>query len=113
MMMLRLVSLLGLLAAASAFVPAVPRAVVSKHCLRMSEEGEQEKFFSTPPAQRLGTSVDQDGKSNVWAVEPKMQVEVGKEGQGVQQALVIGGGAAAAVALATLIVNVLPDPDMI
>jgi len=27
----------------------------------------------------------QDGKSNVWAVEPKMQVEVAAEGEGMKK----------------------------
>lgn len=85
----------------------------------MSQETETEKtdFFSPPSAsapprpKRLGTSVDEDGKSNVWAVEPKMQVEVGTEGQAVKQISIIAGGAVAAIALVTTIVNLLPDPD--
>ena len=28
-----------------------------------------------PPSGRLGATVDQDGKSNVWAVEPTMKVD--------------------------------------
>lgn len=33
-------------------------------------------FFAPNENVRLGSSRDQDGKSNVWAVEPKMRVEV-------------------------------------
>merc|ERR1712151_954071 len=33
-----------------------------------------------PPSGRLGATVDQDGKSNVWAVEPTMKVEGGGKG---------------------------------
>ena len=29
--------------------------------------------------------ISQDGKGNIWAVEPKMQVEVSKEGDGMQK----------------------------
>jgi hypothetical protein len=43
---------------------------------------DADKFFDKKEVRR-GTSVDQDGKSNIWAVEPKMQVEVAKEGEGV------------------------------
>lgn len=34
---------------------------------------------------RLSIAVRQDGKSNVWAVEPKMQVEVAAEGDGTKK----------------------------
>ncbi|CAM9408687.1 unnamed protein product, partial [Discosporangium mesarthrocarpum] len=33
------------------------------------------QFFAPNTNTRLGASRDQDGKINVWAVEPKMQVE--------------------------------------
>lgn len=36
-------------------------------------------FFAPNENVRLGSSRDQDGKSNVWAVEPKMRVEVREE----------------------------------
>jgi hypothetical protein len=29
--------------------------------------------------------LQQDGKSNIWAVEPKMQVEVSAEGEGMKK----------------------------
>ena len=55
----------------------------------------------------------QDGKSNVWAVEPKMQVEVAKEGEGVMKGGIVAGGAAAAITLAAVVVANLPDFDSI
>jgi hypothetical protein len=33
-----------------------------------------------PPPQKFGATVDQDGKSNVWAVEPTMKTESGDKG---------------------------------
>lgn len=60
-----------------------------------------------------GASVDQDGKSNIWAVEPKMRDEVTGEGDGFKKIAVIGGGAVAAAVLVIGIVNILPNPDLI
>ena len=37
-----------------------------------------------PPPKRQGATVDQDGKSNVWAVEPQQQVESEADGKGQQ-----------------------------
>jgi len=36
-----------------------------------------------PPSGRLGATIDQDGKSNVWAVEPTMKVDPATEGKGL------------------------------
>ena len=47
---------------------------------------------------RLGSSIDQDGKSNIWAVEPKMQVDAGA-GAGGGNALAVGVGAVLALGL--------------
>ena len=68
-------------------------------CLRRAEP---------PPKGRLGSSVDQDGKSNIWAVEPKMAVDqdAGASGGGL---IAIGAGAVLAVGLiagAFLFINV-------
>ena len=59
------------------------------------------------------SSLVQDGKSNVWAVEPKMQVEVEKEGGSVMKGGIVAGGAVAAIALAGVVVANLPDFDAI
>mmetsp|Transcript_16244 Transcript_16244/g.65615 ORF Transcript_16244/g.65615 Transcript_16244/m.65615 type:complete len:124 (+) Transcript_16244:87-458(+) len=50
--------------------PAGGRVVVPP--LRMSDAPDP---IDSSSRNRLGSSVDQDGKSNIWAVEPKMQVE--------------------------------------
>lgn len=111
-------ALLSLLVAAAAFQPLcrlpVTRAV---HVRSTQEETETEEpaFFEKKAASkgRLGSSIDQDGKSNVWAVEPKMQVEVAAEGDGTKKLIFIGGGAAATIAFITAVVSFLPDPDTI
>jgi hypothetical protein len=77
--------------------------------------------------------LQQDGKSNIWAVEPKMQVEVSAEGEGMKkvrlpdvnpglfprdvhcaltpQTGIIAGGALAAVLAVIGVVTNLPDVD--
>ena len=86
----------------------------------MSDESEEEPFVPPEPAffdgnnrVRLGRSKDQDGKSNIWSIEPKMEVLEGDENEPNQ--LVILGGVFAAVAAAIPIflalTKVLPDPS--
>ena len=58
-----------------------------------------------------GVSVDQDGKSNVWAIEPKMEVSSKSSDENTQSALIAGGGIAAAAAAAFVILSNLPDPN--
>jgi hypothetical protein len=54
-----------------------------------------------PPSGRLGGTIDQDGKSNVWAVEPTMKVDSTSQSKGlVAFAPVIG--------IAGLIVLLIP-----
>lgn len=40
-----------------------------------------------PNNRNLGATVDQDGKSNIWAVEPKITVDEGTD----NKALIVGG----------------------
>jgi len=58
-----------------------------------------------------GVSMDQDGKSNVWAIEPKMEIEnkSSEEKTGGAIAAIAGLGVFAAIA-AGILTN-LPDPD--
>mmetsp|Transcript_16600 Transcript_16600/g.30057 ORF Transcript_16600/g.30057 Transcript_16600/m.30057 type:complete len:125 (-) Transcript_16600:96-470(-) len=124
--MLRSALVALLLASASAFqaprLPAVARRAARSPLSMADDEGLNaglnEKFSfgggnAKPSGGRLGSSVDQDGKSNVWAVEPKMEVEVGKEGDGFKKTAIIGGGAAAAIAAVAAIVANLPNPDLL
>ena len=68
-------------------------------------------LFEQPPSVERGVSIDQDGKSNVWAIEPKMEVD-SKSSQEKTSALLTGGAAFAAFAVAAgAIVSNLPDPS--
>lgn len=58
-----------------------------------------------------GVSVDQDGKSNVWAIEPKVEVESkSSEEKGAAALFAVGGLVACAGAAAVILTN-LPDPN--
>merc|ERR1719453_2347155 len=54
-----------------------------------------------PPKGKLGATVDQDGKSNVWAVEPTMKVE--KEDKGIMAFAPVALVAVSAVLLVPLL----------
>jgi len=62
------------------------------------------------PTER-GVSVDQDGKSNVWAIEPKMEVSTKSSEETTQTALIAGGGFAVFAVLAGVALTNLPDPN--
>ena len=76
--------------------------------LRMSDE-------DTRPAAagftERGVSVDQDGKSNVWAIEPKMEVDTKSAEEKTTGTLLAVGGLAAFAAVAAGVLTNLPDPD--
>ena len=58
-----------------------------------------------------GVSVDQDGKSNVWAIEPKMEVSSKSSEEKTQSALVAGGVLVAFAGVAGFALTNLPDPN--
>lgn len=61
-----------------------------------------------PKVARRGVSMDEDGKSNTWALEPKMQVA--EKGEGTSP-LIAGGAAVGILGLLAVILSNLPDPD--
>lgn len=63
------------------------------------------------PSVERGVSVDQDGKSNVWAIEPKIEIEIKSNEDQSTAALVAGAGLAVCGAAAALILTNLPDPN--
>ena len=76
--------------------------------MRMAEDDETVKLVTT---EERGVSLDQDGKSNVWAIEPKMEVDSKSAEEKTSSAIFAAGGFAAfAVAAAGILTN-LPDPD--
>ena len=62
------------------------------------------------PTER-GVSVDQDGKSNVWAIEPKVEIESKSSDEKTSSFLIAGGGLAAFAVAAGVILTNLPDPN--
>ena len=58
-----------------------------------------------------GVSVDQDGKSNVWAIEPKMEVESTSAEDKVKGYLFAGAGLVAFAGAAGFALQNLPDPN--
>eukprot|EP00531_Pseudo-nitzschia_arenysensis_P003436 CAMPEP_0116136822 /NCGR_PEP_ID=MMETSP0329-20121206/11934_1 /TAXON_ID=697910 /ORGANISM="Pseudo-nitzschia arenysensis, Strain B593" /LENGTH=102 /DNA_ID=CAMNT_0003631725 /DNA_START=40 /DNA_END=348 /DNA_ORIENTATION=- len=62
------------------------------------------------PVER-GVSVDQDGKSNVWAIEPKMEVESTSAEDKVKGYLFAGAGLVAFAGIAGVALTNLPDPN--
>jgi len=58
-----------------------------------------------------GVSVDQDGKSNVWAIEPKMEVESTSAEEKTKSALIAGAGLIAFAGVAGVALTNLPDPN--
>ena len=71
----------------------------------------EDTVSESPARVERGVSVDQDGKSNVWAIEPKMEVSTKSSEEKTSSALIAGGGLAALVVIAGLVLSNLPDPN--
>lgn len=79
-------------------------------------EADDPKLFEMNRRVRLGRSKDQDGKSNIWSIEPTMEVEEDEEGGGVAKKNLIVGGVVIGAALACLPLfnafsTLFPDPS--
>jgi len=81
------------------------------------EAQADKKLFDMNKNVRLGRSRDQDGKSNIWSIEPAMEVTEDDEAESspINKNLLIGG-AVIGVALACLPVfnalsSLFPDPS--
>mmetsp|Transcript_25114 Transcript_25114/g.58816 ORF Transcript_25114/g.58816 Transcript_25114/m.58816 type:complete len:112 (+) Transcript_25114:84-419(+) len=92
---------------ADAFVAPQSRQAMGP--LRMAEEDNRPTAAGFT-AER-GVSVDQDGKSNVWAIEPKMEVDTKSAEEKTTGTLLAVGGLAAFAALAAGVLTNLPDPN--
>ena len=65
-----------------------------------------------PPPKRQGATVDQDGKSNVWAVEPVMEGDKSPKKSGIKAFLpVIGAAGLAVLSLPLLPLLFEANPD--
>eukprot|EP00533_Pseudo-nitzschia_delicatissima_P001914 CAMPEP_0116098902 /NCGR_PEP_ID=MMETSP0327-20121206/11482_1 /TAXON_ID=44447 /ORGANISM="Pseudo-nitzschia delicatissima, Strain B596" /LENGTH=102 /DNA_ID=CAMNT_0003590743 /DNA_START=52 /DNA_END=360 /DNA_ORIENTATION=+ len=94
---------LVLIAASSANAFAPSPITAKTTALFSQEEGGA-------PVER-GVSVDQDGKSNVWAIEPKMEVESTSAEEKVKGYVFAGAGLAAFAGAAGFALTNLPDPN--
>jgi hypothetical protein len=85
--------------------------------VQMQDEIEvpEPKLFDMNRRVRLGRSRDQDGKSNIWSIEPTMEVvEDPNSGNGKQNLLVGGltiGAALMCLPLFKLFSELVPDPS--
>ena len=68
-------------------------------------------FAEEDTSSERGVSVDQDGKSNVWAIEPKMEVESTSGEEKTKSAIIAGVGLIAFAGAASFALNNLPDPN--
>jgi len=84
---------------------------LSKTALLMNNEDDITPAPTRIPTIERGVSVDQDGKSNVWAIEPKVEIDSRSAEEKGAQALVAGGGLAVFAVLAGVILTNLPDPN--
>jgi hypothetical protein len=63
------------------------------------------------PTVERGVSVDQDGKSNVWAIEPKVFVAEKSSEENTKSVIMAAGGLAGFAAFAAVVLTNLPDPN--
>eukprot|EP00552_Chaetoceros_brevis_P000990 CAMPEP_0197735882 /NCGR_PEP_ID=MMETSP1435-20131217/1219_1 /TAXON_ID=426625 /ORGANISM="Chaetoceros brevis, Strain CCMP164" /LENGTH=86 /DNA_ID=CAMNT_0043323821 /DNA_START=16 /DNA_END=276 /DNA_ORIENTATION=+ len=84
----------------------MPRNTLST--MRMADDDETVKLVDET---ERGVSLDQDGKSNVWAIEPKMEVDSKSAEEKTSSAITAAGGLFAFAAVAFGILTHLPDPD--
>ena len=80
---------------------------------QMDMDPEDPKLLDMNRLVRLGRSRDQDGKSNIWSIEPRMEV-AGEEAGGAKKNLaIIGaviGAAIISLPLFTAFSSLVPDP---
>merc|ERR1712032_563516 len=105
----QLLAMLLLVASAQAFTTPFGVKSLSRSS-KLFENSVETPPAKTPTVER-GVSVDQDGKSNVWAIEPKMEVSTKSSEETTKSALIAGVGLIAAVGAAGVILTNLPDPN--
>jgi len=84
---------------------ASQKTFISEPLFMASDDEESGKF------KERGVSYDQDGKSNVWAIEPKMELESKSKEEKGTSALTAFAGIGIFGILAAVILTNLPDPD--
>lgn len=119
-----LLALACILGSVSAFRPLAGRFLVSKRFalndreMNDMEEFEDPKLFDMNKRVRLGRSRDQDGKSNIWSIEPRMEVEGGEDAEesgGLKKNLLIVGAVIGAAVISLPLFQafstLVPDPS--
>jgi hypothetical protein len=78
-------------------------------------EKEKQDLKDAPLAagftEERGVSVDQDGKSNVWAIEPKVELSGKSNEEMTKSGYIAVGGLGGFAIIAYLILSNLPDPN--
>uniref|UniRef100_A0A6U4ABU4 Transmembrane protein n=1 Tax=Ditylum brightwellii TaxID=49249 RepID=A0A6U4ABU4_9STRA len=108
------IALVGALSGADAFTAInAPRTqtFVSTRSAPLFMSDEDDIPAASGSSVERGVSVDQDGKSNVWAIEPKMEVEIKSSEEKTSSAIAAVAGFAAFAAVAAGLLSNLPDPD--
>merc|ERR1719182_1137940 len=100
-MLARLLVLLAALAPCEALVVGAARLAPSHSLAARAPLRNVRLEVPPPPPSKLGATVDQDGKSNVWAVEPAVKVE--KTDKGIMAYAPVAGIALLAVAAVPLL----------
>jgi hypothetical protein len=100
------------IAQSSHFTRTVPQNSLTQQTRLTTLFSETEN--NTPPSSKFverGVSMDQDGKSNVWAIEPKMEIE--NKSSEEKTGGILAGLAALGVfgVIAAGVLTNLPDPD--
>lgn len=80
---------------------------------QMDMDSDDPKLLDMNRLVRLGRSRDQDGKSNIWSIEPRMEV-AGEEAGGAKKNLAIVGAVIVAAIISlplfTAFSTLVPDP---
>jgi hypothetical protein len=87
-------------------VPASRPSFVASSTLFAEKDTSDEESVA-----ERGVSVDQDGKSNVWAIEPKMEVSTKSSEENSNTAIIAGAGLATFAVVAGFLLTNLPDPN--
>jgi len=112
-------ALLTFLTVTNAFTSHAPTSFVTQHrtltLYSTDTDTEEPAVTAAAPAPvnvvERGVSMDQDGKSNVWAIEPKMEIDTKSAEEKTSGVLLAVGGFAAFAAAAGVILTNLPDPN--
>jgi hypothetical protein len=89
----------------------VPQTTVSRTAAASSPSSSSSLFMADKPPVERGVSMDQDGKSNVWAIEPKMEIESKSSEEKAGGLLLAIGGIGIAAVIAGAVLTNLPDPN--